>query len=238
MLKISRSGVEAFIKCKRCFVLQYKHKVRAPGLPFTLNIAIDNLCKNEFDHYRELEEPHPIFIEYGIDAIPFSHPDLDTWRNNFKGIRYKNEEHGYNFGGAIDDVWIKPTGELIISDTKATSVNEFKWEDRSHHEYAKGYERQIEMYQWLFRKNGFEVANEGYLIYYNGLKNEPMFNQSLKFELHLIKLECNDDWVGETVRKAVKLLASNSFPEASANCDNCNYFRARRNITQDSTFKS
>ena len=232
MLKISRSGVESFIKCKRCFVLQYKHKVRPPGLPFTLNIAIDNLCKNEFDYYRELEEPHPILIEHGIDAIPFKHSDLDTWRNNFKGIRYINEEDGYNFGGAIDDVWVKPSGELIVSDAKATSVNEFKWEDRSQYEYAKGYERQIEMYQWLFRRNGFDVADEGYLIYYNGLKNEPMFDQKLEFELHLIKLDCDDSWVEQTILEAVNLLSSDVFPEASSNCDNCNYLRARWNATK------
>ena len=37
-------------------------------LPFTLNSAVDNLCKNEFDHYRERQEPHPLFIEQNIDA--------------------------------------------------------------------------------------------------------------------------------------------------------------------------
>ena len=39
------------------------------------------------------------------------------------------------------------------------------------------------MYQWIFRQNGYKVSNEGYLVYYNGLRNEPMFNQQIKFEL-------------------------------------------------------
>ena len=56
----------------------------------------------------------------------------------------------------------------------------------SKYEYPKGYKRQLEMYQWLFRKNGFQVSNKGYLVYYNGLKEEPMFNQTLKFELHVV----------------------------------------------------
>ena len=233
MIKISRSGVENFLKCKRCFVLQHKHKVRAPGLPFTLNMGVDNLCKNEFDHYRKIQEPHPLFIEHGIDAVPFDHSDIDEWRNNFKGIRYRDEEHGYDFGGAIDDVWQKPDGELIISDVKATCVNEFDWKDRyQKYEYAKGYQRQIEMYQWLFRQNGFQVANEGYLVYYNGLKHEPFFDQNLKFELHLIKLDCNDDWVEEKVIEAINLLASDTFPEASSSCENCNYLRKRWNVSQ------
>ena len=69
MIKVSRSGVEKFLTCKRCFVLEQKYKVRAPSLPFTLNIAVDNLCKNEFDYYRERQEPHPIFLEHKIDAV-------------------------------------------------------------------------------------------------------------------------------------------------------------------------
>lgn len=238
MIKISRSGVEAYIKCKRCFVLQYKHKVKPPGLPFTLNIAVDNLCKNEFDYYREKQEPHPLFIEHEIDAVPFSHPDLNKWRNNFQGIRYIDESHGYNFGGAIDDVWVKPNGQLIISDAKTTSVNEFSWEDRSKHEYAKGYQRQIEMYQWLFRKNGYDVSDEAYLIYYNGLKNESFFNQKLRFELHLIKLDCDDKWVEDKLISAVELLKSDNFPKSSDGCENCNYLKKRWNISQNKPFDS
>ena len=45
-----------------------------------------------------------LFIEHGIDAVPFKHNDLETWRSNFKGIRYKSIEHNYDFGGAVDDI--------------------------------------------------------------------------------------------------------------------------------------
>ena len=45
MIKISRSAVEKYLNCQRCFILQYKHKVSLRSLPFTLNSAVDNLCK-------------------------------------------------------------------------------------------------------------------------------------------------------------------------------------------------
>ena len=112
-----------------------------------------------------------MFAEHNIDAIPFAHEKMDEWRNNFKGIRFLDEGLGINFGGAVDDIWQKPNGELIVVDVKATSKNEFNWEDTfSKWEYAKGYKRQLEMYQYLLKKNGFEVASEGYLVYYNGRK--------------------------------------------------------------------
>ena len=104
MIKISRSAVEQHLNCQRCFYLAYKHKIRPPSLPFTLNSAVDNLCKNEFDHYRAKAEPHPMFLEHKIDAVPFAHEKMDEWRSNFKGIRFINEEDGYNFGGAVDDL--------------------------------------------------------------------------------------------------------------------------------------
>ena len=205
MVKISRTGVEKYLSCQRCFVLNYRYKVYPPSLPFTLNNAVDNLCKNEFDHYRKIKQPHPIFIKHDINAVPFIHKNLDDWRSNFKGIRYVNEIEGYNFGGAIDDVWVKPNGQLILADVKATSKNEFNWEETwNRYEYPKAYQRQLEMYQWLFRKNGFNVANEAYLVYFNGLKNEAMFDQTLRFELHMVKLICNDNWVEDKVKEAPK----------------------------------
>ena len=233
MVKLSRYKVEKFIKCPRCFVLYHSYKIHPVSIPFTLNIAVDNLCKNEFDYYRERQEPHPLFKDYDIDAVPYAHDKMDEWRNNFKGIRYIDKKNDYNFGGAIDDIWQKPDGELIISDVKATAVNQFDWEDRFTKPYGKAYKRQLEMYQWLFRRNGYTVSNEAYLVYYNGLKNEPSFNQELKFELHLIKLDCDDSWVEQTIIDAVGLIKSGDFPSGSDSCEDCNYLRKRWKISQD-----
>ena len=52
VIKLSRSTVEKYLNCPRCCVLEKKHKIKPPSLPFTLNIAVDNLCKNEFDYFE------------------------------------------------------------------------------------------------------------------------------------------------------------------------------------------
>ena len=228
MIKLSRSTVEKYLNCPRCCVLDKNHKIKPPSLPFTLNIAVDNLCKNEFDYYREIQEPHPLFIEHNIDAVPFKHKDIDVWRSNFKGIRYKSLEHNYDFGGAVDDVWQKKNGELIIADVKATSRNNFDWNETfNKYDYAKAYKRQLEMYQWLFRKNGFKVADEAYLVYFNGKKNEQFFNNQLQFDTYVIKLNCSSSWVESKVIETVSLLKSKQFPKPSSNCEYCNYLKKR-----------
>ncbi len=127
IIKLSRSTVERYINCPRCCFLEKIHDIRPPSIPFTLNIAVDNLCKKEFDYYRNLQQPHPLFIKNNIDAVPFKHSEIDNWRTNYKGIRYKSAKHQYDFGGAIDDIWEKSNGELIIADIKATSRNYFNF---------------------------------------------------------------------------------------------------------------
>ena len=233
MIKLSRSSIEQYLNCKRCFILMYKYKVRLNTLPFTLNSAVDNLCKSEFDYYREKQEPHPLFLENNIDAVPFKHEEMDKWRNNFQGISYYDSDTDVHFYGAVDDVWVKPNGELILSDVKSTSKNNFDWEETwNKYEYPKAYRRQLEMYQWLFRKNGFKVSNTAYLVYFNGLKNEPMFNQTLKFELHLIKLDCDDSWVSKTISKAKNLMDQDSYPDGSFGCETCRYLKKRWDVSQ------
>ena len=69
--KISRSKVDLFINCKRCFWLD---RVKGLGMiqppPFTLNNAVDSRLKNEFNHYRNIQQPHPIFLENGLLLRP------------------------------------------------------------------------------------------------------------------------------------------------------------------------
>ena len=227
-IKLSRSTVERYINCPRCCFLEKNHNIKPPSLPFSLNLAVDNLCKNEFDYYRQKQEPHPIFLENQIDAVPFKHKNIDIWRNNYKGLRYKSLEFHYDFGGAIDEVFQKANGELIILDVKATSRNNFDWvQTYNNYDYPKAYKRQLEMYQWLFKKNGFKVAPEAYLIYFNAKKNEQFFNQKLNFDVHFIKLDCSTDWVEGKIIETIDLLRSNYLPKSSQSCENCNYLKKR-----------
>ena len=91
--KLSRSKIELFMQCPRCFYLDRRLGVdRPPGFPFTLNSAVDTLLKKEFDILRESGKPHPLIEKYGIDAIPALHDNLNAWRNNFKGVQYLHKQ--------------------------------------------------------------------------------------------------------------------------------------------------
>ena len=83
--------------------------------PFALNNAVDSLLKNEFDHYREIQKPHPIFEENGIDAVPFKHIKINDWRNNFKGVQFLHKKTNLKLSGSITDLWVdKDTDEFVL----------------------------------------------------------------------------------------------------------------------------
>ena len=89
LFPLSRSKVDLFRQCPRCFYLDRRLGIaRPPGYPFSLNSAADGLLKKDFDGHRGNETPHQLMVEEGIDAVPFAHPELEIWMSNFKGIRF------------------------------------------------------------------------------------------------------------------------------------------------------
>ena len=70
--RLSRSKIDLFLACPRCFYLDRRLGVgRPPGFPYNLNSAVDALLKKEFDFHRAQQTQHPLMGAYGIDAVPF-----------------------------------------------------------------------------------------------------------------------------------------------------------------------
>lgn len=220
--RLSRSKIGLFTECARCFYIDNKLGTgRPPGFPFNLNSAVDALLKKEFDIHRANGSSHPIMEQYGVDAVPFQHAKMDIWRENFKGIDFRHQELGFTISGAVDDVWVNPAGELMIVDYKSTSKDEkIEALDKDWHD---GYKQQMEVYQWLFRKNGFTVSDTGYFVYANAGKDKKAFDGVLEFEVTLIAHKGNDSWVEPTLYAIKKTLDSDALPKNSPDCDYCIY---------------
>src|SRR5438309_2102120 len=105
--KVSRSKIELFTQCPRCFWLDVRLKITRPSSPpFNINKLIDELFKKEFDAYREKAQPHPLMTKNKIKAIPYTHKDLETWRHTFTGITTIYEPANLHIFGAVDDIWV------------------------------------------------------------------------------------------------------------------------------------
>ncbi len=223
--KVSRSKIDLFIECPRCFYIDRRLGTgRPPGYPFSLNSAVDALLKKEFDIHRAKGTAHPLMKLYGIDAIPLAHDRIDEWRDSLRrGITYKVPETNLLITGGVDDVWVNPNGELIIVDYKATSKAE---EVSLDADWQIGYKRQMEVYQWLFRRNGFKVSPTGYFVYCNGIADKDMFDNRLEFDIKLIPYKGDDSWVEGTIKGLYKCLKSDKMPPSGEDCDYCKYTKA------------
>lgn len=231
---VSRSKIELFTQCPRCFWLEARHAIKRPSSPpFQINKAIDELFKNEFDTYRSQQKPHPLMQEYNIKAVPFNHKDLDTWRDTFKGIRTLHEQSNLEVFGGVDDVWVDDNGQLIVVDYKATAKNKPVSLDA---DWQQSYKRQLEVYQWLLRQNGFKVSNSGYFVYTNGIfSGVKAFNDNLQFNTVVIEHVGQDDWIEPTLLK-MKQTLEGDIPAVGVaimggDCEHCLYAKSRTELT-------
>ncbi len=229
LFRLSRSKIDLFLNCPRCFYLDRKLGVaQPPGYPFSLNSAVDKLLKKEFDIHRAVGTVHPLMKTYGVDAIPLAHEKIDEWRDSLRrGITFKVDRENVIITGGVDDVWINPQKEFIIVDYKATSKDAEVTLDA---DWQIGYKRQMEIYQWLFRKNGFKVSSTGYFVYCNGDTDKIAFDGKLEFDIKLLPYTGDDSWVEKTVLSAIECLKSDQMPLSGKDCDYCKYRNAVKKI--------
>ena len=221
---ISRSKIDLFLECARCFYLDRRMGVSRPGMPaFSLNSAVDRLLKNEFDLLRKSKKAHELMKKFKVDAIPFSHPKLSEWRDDmyrYVGASVFYEKTNFKVTGIVDDIWQDKKGDLFIVDYKATSTSrEISLEDK----YKQAYKKQMEVYQWIFRKLGFKVSDMGYFVFANAGRNRDRFDGKLEFVLSILSYRGNDSWVEPALQGMKKCLDSDKIPTPGRECEYCRF---------------
>lgn len=221
------------MQCPRCFWLDVRMKIKRPsGPPFQINKTIDELFKKEFDSYRKDKKPHPLMVKNKVQAIPFEHEDLDTWRHNFTGVTAEHKPTNLHIFGAVDDVWEGKTGELIVVDYKATSKNA---EITLDSDWQIMYKRQMEIYQWLLQQNGFKVSSKGYFVYTNARMDVEGFGDRLEFNTKVIEYDGDYGWVEGAIVKMKECMEA-EMPDVGVAamggpCEFCTYAKSRTELT-------
>ncbi len=190
---------------------------------FSLNVAVDELLKREFDAFRRVQEIPPLLKAHGIQAVPLAHPLMDEWREPFKGIPYHHRPTNVILYGAVDDIWVDDQGRLSVVEYKATATDQPISLDT---QYRQAYKRQIEIYQWLLRKQKLNISDTGYFVYCNGDKSKKSFDARLEFRIQILIYQGNDHWVEEALVKSHQCLLQEIPPDYTKNCPYCRYLRS------------
>ena len=244
--ELSRGAIENLVKCEACFWLEKVKGIKPPKpAGYNLNTNTDTLLKRDFDAHRGIG-PHPLMEAAGLGHLrPFAHPNMDKWiaAPQFGAAGHfhiDHEETNIRFGGGVDDVWENiETGELHIVDYKSTAqlAKEPKPIDASfiappeepaEKDYKASYRRQMDMYQWIARRMGFEVSDTGFFVYVDGqhvgesgmLIGEDPWQAWMRFNVSVISYEADDSWVESALAKAKNLVSSvDVCPDHAADCD-------------------
>ena len=136
---------------------------------------------------------------------------LKIWRSNFKGIQWTDKK-GNLFRGAVDNILIKGK-KLVVLDYKTRG---YPLKEDTHTHYLD----QMDIYNFLLRKNGYETEEYTYLIFYHPHKVEE--NGHVCFNTDIIKIKVNIKNAEKIFKKALKVLEG-ELPEAPEKCGFCKW---------------
>lgn len=222
---ISRSKLELFIHCPRCFYLDRRMGLTIPdNSSYSINQAIDRILKREFDHYRQLGLKHPIMQKYDIDALPFYHKEnMKEWRRvQTGGIKFHHAATNLIIKGAVDELWLTSKNEMIVVDYKASASTK---KTISTGKWLKSSLRQLEVYAWLLQMNQYKTHDTGYLLYCNADVAQKELNDSLHFDVSLIAHRIDTTWIEDIILKAHECLNASALPAVTEKCQMCTFLQ-------------
>ena len=209
--KLSPSSLSLMGECPRCFWLS-QHNVwkRPAGIFPSLPSGMDRILKAHFDKFRDRGELPPELRENNEckEMVLFNDADkMKAWRNNLRGISYKDDK-GNVLHGAVDNI-MKEGDKLVVLDYKTRGF-ELKEDTHEH------YQDQLNIYNFLLRKNGYETEDFAFLLFY--VPKEVNETGEVIFDTTLKKMKVNVKDAEELWKKALKLLDEHCPDER---CDWC-----------------
>lgn len=211
--KFSPSSLSLLSECPRCFWLAFRKDIKRPsGIFPSLPSGMDRVLKEHFDSYMRKDELPPELLSLNGEVRLFSDEEkLKEWRNNFKGISWQ-DDMGNILHGAVDNI-LKKGDKLVVLDYKTRG---FPLKEDTHEHYQD----QLDIYNFLLRKNGFKTEDYGYLLFYHPSK----VNQKgeVIFHTDLVKMKVDVSNAERIMKEALEVLAG-EMPKAAEKCEWCRW---------------
>ncbi|MDY6773770.1 MAG: PD-(D/E)XK nuclease family protein, partial [Candidatus Nanohaloarchaea archaeon] len=197
-VRLSPSGINLFMECRRCFWLKYRKGRKRPSGPFpSLPGGMDTVIKQHFDRFREKGEAPPELEEADIDAVPLQDRDFledcRDWRS-----KPKYEKGGAVLRGGVDDLLVDGD-EIVVMDYKTRG-----YEPKEESGAPDYYRRQVNLYNLILRSNGYETADYGLILYY--YPDELLQNGDVVFHNEFRKVDVNVEAARLLFEEAVETL--------------------------------
>ena len=133
---------------------------------------------------------------------------MKIWRNNLKGISWTDKE-GNILHGAVDNLLLKGK-KIIVLDYKTRGFP--LKEDTAEH-----YQNQLDIYNFLLRKNGYETEDYAFLLFYHPKEVTPTGEVIFNTDLKKMKVDVKN--AEKIFENAIKLLNEDCPKESCEWCD-------------------
>lgn len=214
----SPSSLSLLKDCPRCFWLAFNKGIKQPaGIFPSLPSGMDRILKAHFDAFRDKGLLPPELRQLKGIKLFDDRKLLEEWRNNFKGLRWADSE-GNVIHGAVDNILTKGK-KLIVLDYK-TRGYPLKEDTAAH------YQDQMDIYNFLLRKNGYETEDYAYLLFY--YPNKVNEDGTVIFNTDLVKMKTDPKNAESILRNALKVLKG-KMPEPGKECDYCKWAEMCKN---------
>ena len=229
--KLSRTKIDLFFECRRCFFLDQKFGIKIPhGTPLVLSNRIVDDFKKELNICRVEKNIHSKVKDLNKNLIPASHNKLEEWKSSFKGATFLDESNNFLIYGIIDDIWWnrstnKNHSVVIKSNSKKGQM--------SYENIWPGYWRQLSLYTYLLTKNLLPMSSTGILVFINTPTNIGQVESSNNFNLNIFEKILDFEWIEPTIKEISKTLNNENPPENSKKCKYCNYYYNIKKLTNE-----
>jgi len=197
--KLSPSSLSLMKECPRCFWLTQHGVWKRPASIFpSLPSGMDSILKIHFDKFRDKGELPPELCndkECKNLKLFDDKEKLKEWRSNFKGISFTDKE-GNVLHGAVDNLLMKGK-KIIVLDYKTRG---FPCKEDTHEHYQD----QLNIYNFLLRKNGYETEDYAFLLFY--IPKEVTPTGEVIFDTTLKKMKVDVKSAETTWKRGLKLL--------------------------------
>jgi hypothetical protein len=209
---LSPSSLNLLKDCPRCFWIHFNKGIKRPNGAFpSLPSGMDRILKNHFDSFRDRGILPPVLQKLKDVKLFDDVKLLEIWRNNRKGIEWV-DDNGNVLKGAVDNI-LQKGEKLIVLDFKTRG---FPLQDDTHEHYQD----QLNIYNFLLRKNGFETEDYAYLLFYHPKEVEE--DGDVAFHTDLIKVNISTDNAEKLFDEAIEILKG-EMPDFNEECEFCKW---------------
>jgi hypothetical protein len=199
--KLSPSSLSLMKECPRCFWLT-QHKVwkRPAGIFPSLPSGMDGILKKHFESFAKQGILPPELCK-GDECARLKLFDdfkkLEKWQNNRIGIQFKDKD-GNLLRGAVDYLLVQTLNEKLIVIDYKTRGFPLKEDTAAH------YQDQLDIYNFLLRKNGYKTEDFAFLLFY--IPKEILPTGEVIFDTELKRMNIDVGNAEKIWKKAIALL--------------------------------